>query len=147
MKRSPSFDKLTRYLDQTLKLSPICTEPCVFHGHIGCPLLDLGHKVVSFDIDDNGFPGVKVQDFLTVGPEAVKGDIICSPPRHILGDFVNHCIEVTPKGHRTIICLTIQDTRLPEWSRPPDREIRYSVDNGPGFIPRRWFFVVLVWEN
>ena len=76
-------------------------------GHLSNRLMDLGHKVYSSDIVDRGFGIVK--DFLDSPlPQCEDQSDLCiltNPPYKYATEFVEHAMEILPKGKPAIMLL------------------------------------------
>lgn len=79
-------------------------EPSCGEGHISKVLTKNGYDVISYDLIDRGFGGVK--DLFDI--EKFDGDIITNPPYKIALDFVKHSLEVIPRGNKVAMFLKIQ---------------------------------------
>ena len=77
-------------------------------GHLAKRLIELGHGICASDITDRGFGDAGV-DFLTA-PMPQKGDpkdwcILTNPPYKYATEFVEHAMEILPKGAPAIMLL------------------------------------------
>lgn len=77
-------------------------------GHLAKRLIELGHAICASDIADRGF-GDHGIDFLTA-PMPQKGDpkdwcILTNPPYKYATEFVEHAMEILPKGAPAIMLL------------------------------------------
>ena len=60
-------------------------DPCVGKGSLLAPFKAKGYEVIGIDIEDQGFPGTKVQNYLSVKKGELKepGLVIMNPPFNI----------------------------------------------------------------
>ena len=75
-------------------------------GHLSEVLKQRGYDVKSTDLIDRGY-GVGGVDFLQ-HTEMYNGDIITNPPYKYAQQFVEHSLEIIPKGNRVAMFLKIQ---------------------------------------
>ena len=71
-------------------------EPCAGRGAITRVLQRHGHKVISSDIHDYGFPLDFVADFLAQDRMPGCGAIVTNPPFKIAAQFVEHALKLSP---------------------------------------------------
>jgi hypothetical protein len=74
-------------------------------GHLAKRLKELGHKVFATDIVDRGY-GVPDIDFLKTKATPPCSDcILTNPPYKYATEFVEHAMEILPKGAPAIMLL------------------------------------------
>jgi hypothetical protein len=87
-----------RALLEVEKLPHRIWEPAAGRGAIVNVLRDAGHAVIASDIFDYGFPLHFVGDFLeqTEAPAGCEC-ILTNPPFGIIGDFIEHALDLSPR--------------------------------------------------
>lgn len=100
--------KAVELLLQQELFSPRIWEPACGEGHITKVLQKNGYDVLSSDLIDRGFEGTIVQDFLLT--EENDRDIITNPPYRYAKEFVEHALDISPKG--TTIAMFLKLTFL-----------------------------------
>lgn len=91
--------------DCGVNLSDNILEPSCGEGHLSKRLEDYGYKVKSMDLVDRGY-GITGVDFLTYN-EMWDGDIVTNPPYKYAIEFVEHAMEIIPKGRRVFMFLKV----------------------------------------
>ena len=85
---------------------PYVWECSCGEGHLSEVLKNRGYIVKSTDLIDRGY-GIGGVDFLQ-HTEMHNGDIITNPPYKYAQEFVEHAIEIIPKGNRVAMFLKLQ---------------------------------------
>ena len=120
--------KATELLLNLEELNLNILEPACGEGHISKVLLDHGFNVTSTDLIDRGF-GEGGIDFLK-RTEKFDGDIITNPPYKYAQEFVEHALELVPKGHKVIMFLKVQFLegikRRQLFEKNPPKRVRVS---------------------
>lgn len=80
-------------------------EPCVGMGHIAHVLTDCGYNVIAQDVVDRGYPNTTIKDFLT--QECNLCDIVTNPPYVLAKEFVEHALDISPKGTKVAMFLKL----------------------------------------
>lgn len=81
-------------------------ECAVGGGHLAAELKNKGYCVKCSDIIDRGYEGTEIIDFLNYNDE-FDGDIITNPPYKIAKEFVEHALEIIPKGNKVVMFLKL----------------------------------------
>ena len=70
-------------------------EPCVGAGHIANVLKSkFNNEITAVDIQDRGYPGTIVTDFLNWNTEKKFDTIITNPPYTLAENFIYKCIKL-----------------------------------------------------
>jgi len=97
---SPIAGELLLTLDEFENiLEPACGE-----GHLSNVFITHGKKVTSSDLIDRGFGNVK--NFFDYN--AWDGDIITNPPYKYATEFIEHSLNIIPKGRKVAMFLKLQ---------------------------------------
>ena len=83
-------------------------EPCVCTGNIAEVLKAHGANVTGVDIEDYGYPGTVVADFLQWPPEELFDGIITNPPFCLAEEFVRHSLKCIKDGGEAAFFIKIQ---------------------------------------
>lgn len=78
-------------------------EPMCGAGHISETLKEAGYEVSSSDMFDRGYGEVK--DIFSI--TEWDGDIISNPPYKKALDYVRHCMDIIPAGHKVAMFLKL----------------------------------------
>ncbi len=110
-------------LKKKIDLPKQILEPACGSGCLSERLIELGHKVKSYDLIDRGYG--EVQDFFTMTEPPFEGDfaIVTNPPYKYATGFVLHSLELVPEG--SLVCLFLKTTFLESKGRY-DRIFRNS---------------------
>ncbi|MGX7096409.1 hypothetical protein ACWOBL_06090 [Gemella bergeri] len=84
--------------------SNLILEPACGEGHLSKVLMEYGYDVISEDLIDRGYGGVR--DFFE--RSAWLGDIITNPPYKIALEFLKHALNIIPAGNKVAMFLKIQ---------------------------------------
>lgn len=87
-------------------LSPRIWECACGEGHLAKPSLRSGYEVKCTDLIDRGF-GQGGVDFLKT-TRAFHGDIVTNPPYKYAQEFIEHALELIPKGNKVCMFLKVQ---------------------------------------
>lgn len=80
-------------------------EPACGEGHLSKRMIELGKQVISTDLIDRNY-GEGGVDFLTT--EYCRGDnIITNPPYAQAQEFIEHALEILPKGGKIAMFLKL----------------------------------------
>lgn len=88
------------------KLDNNIWEPACGKGHLAKPLIDAGYNVRATDIVDRGF-GEGGVDFLWTFDDW-NGDIVTNPPFKFAQEFIQHGLDIIPKGNKVCMFLKVQ---------------------------------------
>lgn len=91
--------------DGGVNFSDNVLEPACGEGHLSKRLEDYGYKVKSMDLIDRGY-GITGVDFLTYN-EKWDGDIVTNPPYKYAVQFIEHAMDIIPKGRRAYMFLKV----------------------------------------
>lgn len=86
----------TQKLLEVWKPKGIIWEPACGAGAISKVLKDEGYRVISTDLNDQGF-GYSPVNFLDCD-EPLAHTIITNPPYNIANEFVEHCLKLVPQS-------------------------------------------------
>lgn len=75
-------------------------------GHLSKRLLDYGYNVTSTDLIDRGF-GTGGVNFLETNT-IFNGDIITNPPYKYAVKFIEHALDIIPRGNKVFMFLKLQ---------------------------------------
>ena len=78
-------------------------EPACGEGHLSKRLEEYGYNVTSYDVIDRGYGGVK--DFFDI--KKWNGDIITNPPYKYAKEFVEHALDIVPRGSMVVMFLKL----------------------------------------
>ena len=81
-------------------------ENCCGEGHLSKRLEELGHNVISTDLIDRGF-GQGGIDFFECD-KTLAPNIVTNPPYKFVKEWVEHSLELLPKGGKLALFLPIQ---------------------------------------
>lgn len=81
-------------------------EPAVGEGHMSKVLEKYEHNVTKIDLIDRDLKNTIIQDFLTYNIN-FNGDIITNPPYSLAKEFVEHGLELIPKGNKIAMFLKL----------------------------------------
>lgn len=96
-----AIDKLAKAFDIPHKV----WEPACGGGHLARRLEELGHEVVATDLVYRGY-GIGSVDFLMTRDAPLGTDCILTNPPYKYGtEFVEHAMEILPKGAPAIMLL------------------------------------------
>lgn len=95
--------KAVRLLLQEEQFNQRILEPMCGAGHISETLKEAGYDVLSSDMFDRGYGDVK--DVFTI--TEWDGDIISNPPYKCALDYVKHCMNIIPDGHKVAMFLRL----------------------------------------
>lgn len=95
--------KAVRLLLQEETFDHKILEPMCGAGHISETLKEAGYEVLSSDMFDRGYGDVK--DVFTI--TEWDGDIISNPPYKCALDYVKHCMNIIPNGHKVAMFLRL----------------------------------------
>lgn len=87
------------------KLSKQIWECACGGGHLAKVLISNGYDVKATDLIDRGY-GVSDIDFLKCY-DKFEGDILTNPPYKYALEFVEHALELIPKGNKVIMFLKL----------------------------------------
>ena len=79
-------------------LPPIVVDSSVGSGIIADAVQLYGHDVIGYDVEDRGWAGTRLQDFLTVKAADLPDGfaIIQNPPFRLALDFIRHGLDLLP---------------------------------------------------
>ena len=81
----------------------------VGEGHLMKPFIENGFNVIGFDIEDRGFNGVILGNWLEYKPPApLDADIIFNPPYKIAQSFIEHSLDLVNDGRKVCAFLKVQ---------------------------------------
>jgi hypothetical protein len=128
-------------LFERLRIDDRVFDPCCGSGTIIEAARMLGIEANGSDIENRGFSGCWIFDFLTSAKavERVKGaTIVGNPPYHLAVDFVRRAMEVLPLGGRAAFLVPLafieSEVRAPLFKEFPPRAI-YPFGNRTSMPP------------
>ena len=83
-------------------------EPCVATGNIADVIKSYGCEVVGVDIEDYGYPGTIVHDFISWQTDERFDGIITNPPFMLAEKFIRKSLELLKDGGQAAFFLKIQ---------------------------------------
>ena len=83
-------------------------EPCVATGNIAEVIRRHGSEVTGIDIEDYGYPGTIVQNFLDWKTDDLFDGVITNPPFMLAEEFIRKCIRLTKEGGELAFIMKIQ---------------------------------------
>ena len=83
-----------------VELPPLVVDSSVGSGIIADAVQLYGHDVIGYDVEDRGWAGTRLQDFLTVKTADLpdRFAIIQNPPFRLALDFIRHGLDLLPNG-------------------------------------------------
>ena len=83
-----------------IELPPLVVDSSVGSGIIADAVQLYGHDVIGYDVEDRGWVGTRLQDFLTVKTADLpdRFAIIQNPPFRLALDFIRHGLDLLPNG-------------------------------------------------
>ena len=106
-------------------LPPIVVDSSVGSGIIADAVQLYGHDVIGYDVEDRGWAGTRLQDFLTVKAADLPDGfaIIQNPPFRLALDFIRHGLDLLPDSG--VLCF---DRTPPAYVMPFTRRVKCAVD-------------------
>lgn len=83
-------------------------EPCVATGNIAEVIKEYGSTVTGVDIDDYGYPGTIVQNFLDWKTDEIFDGVITNPPFMLAEEFIRKSLKLLKDGGEAAFFLKIQ---------------------------------------
>lgn len=83
-------------------------EPCVATGNIADTIKKCGSEVVGVDIEDYGYPGTIVHNFLDWQTDEVFDGVITNPPFMLAEQFIRKSLSLIKEHDEAIFFLKIQ---------------------------------------
>ena len=83
-------------------------EPCVATGNIADVIKKCGSEVVGVDIEDYGYPGTIVHNFLDWQTDEVFDGVITNPPFMLAEQFIRKSLSLIKEHGEAIFFLKIQ---------------------------------------
>ncbi len=74
------------------RFGPVILDPCTGTGRIADAAKAAGYRVMTADLIDRGYPGCKIQDFLT--RKSAPASVVGNPPFGIIKDFARHAFAI-----------------------------------------------------
>ena len=83
-------------------------EPCVATGNIADVIKGHGSEVVGVDIEDYGYPGTIVRNFLDWQTDEVFDGVITNPPFMLAEQFIRKSLSLIKEHGEAVFFLKIQ---------------------------------------